>query len=116
MTDVVYTKPTTLIDMEERLAGEKNLPVATARVMVVEGNELDNFVGVDPIYRNYATDIGKPYAAEGAEGEYEARAKESSDAIISGRKDETPAGEPLQPEAVGFEDPAPEKPAAKTTK
>lgn len=35
------------------------------RVMQVEGNDVSGFVGVDPIYANYANETEKPGVAEG---------------------------------------------------
>lgn len=37
----------------------------TARSFVVEGNDTSQYVGVDPVYQNYADDTHKPLAAEG---------------------------------------------------
>lgn len=34
------------------------------RVMQVEGNDISAYVGVDPVYQNYASDTEKPYAPE----------------------------------------------------
>lgn len=44
-------------DPEDRSPGEE-------RVMVVEGNDTSAYVGVDPMYQNYANETEKAHAAE----------------------------------------------------
>jgi hypothetical protein len=85
----VYTKPTTQLDMEERLAKERgDVPEELLGRDFSGGRppeELDAFVGVDPVYRNYADDTNKPYfAEEGAEGAFENRHTDGSDMIVTG--------------------------------
>lgn len=72
--EVEYTQSTAQRDLEERLArGNKVEPI---RQGVNPSDQLDEdsaYVGVDPIYQNYASDTEKPYASEeGPEAEAEA--------------------------------------------
>ena len=81
-----YERPASQVDLEARLENdfasdailstsdeaarrqaeeaEKN-QADEGRRMVVEGNELDNYVGTDPIYMNYANETEKPGVPEG---------------------------------------------------
>lgn len=89
-TEAVYAKSTQQLDLEQRLRVERGEidPDFTPRDFSggrsVE--ELDAFVGVDPVYRNYADDTGKAYFADtnSAEGEFETRHVDNSDRIIVG--------------------------------
>lgn len=100
-----YSKPTSQVDLEERLANgnESSRILSTsdkasqqeddgkARIMTVEGNELDSYFGVDPIYQNYANETDAPYPAEsGPEAELEEMqfaAAESGSVVFPGKKD-----------------------------
>jgi len=74
---VEYTRPTTQLDLEERLAreaGDSPDDQTTARTFQLEGNDVENFVGVEPERMNYANDTEAPLAAEGGpEAEVEKR-------------------------------------------
>jgi hypothetical protein len=90
---VEYTKPTSLLDLEARLERENRsdavLPSyvnpedaeAPEAQWAVEGNEVDNYVGVSPEYMTYANDSDKPRRAEeGAEAEVEKQLLERTSA------------------------------------
>lgn len=75
--EAVYEKPNSQVDLESRqeTGNRSGLEVSTfreedreddgnARKFALEDNELDNFIGVDPIYQNYASDHLKPGRAE----------------------------------------------------
>lgn len=78
-----YTKPASQLDLEARQESGNASPLrmtdAPSRVnepvredgvrdFRVEGNDVSNYVAVDPIYQNYADDTSKPIAAKsGAE-------------------------------------------------
>lgn len=81
-----YTKPASQLDLEARLENENTselrLSDAPSRVdeepvredgardYRVEGNDVSAYVGVDPIYQNYADETHKPSRADdGAEAE-----------------------------------------------
>jgi hypothetical protein len=88
-------KPTALQDMEDRRAAELGKAIPSdlpARDFSGgrEESELDGFVGVDPIYRNYANDVDKPLFSDGdsAEGFFEQKHTDSSDRIIVGDRDD----------------------------
>lgn len=81
-----YSKPSSQLDLEERQENENRSPriLSTsdqyeapeqddnARDFTVEDNELDGYVGTDPVYQNYAVDTDKPMPAEeGAESKLE---------------------------------------------
>lgn len=87
-------KPTALQDLEDRRAlelGETPLSDLPARDFTGGRDEKDlaGFVGVDPMYRNYSDDRDKPLFSEGdgAEGYFEQKHVDASDAIIVGRPD-----------------------------
>lgn len=77
---VEYTRPTTQLDLEARLAaetGDSPDDQTTARTFQLEGNEVENFAGVEPERMNYANDTEAPLAAEGGpEAEVEQRLKD----------------------------------------
>lgn len=74
-----YSKPTSQVDLEARLeSGNKSSRVLSTadnyeapadtepgRDMRVEDNDVSNYVGVDPIYQNYAEDTHAPLVSEG---------------------------------------------------
>lgn len=91
-----YTKPTSQVDLEERLArgNESSRVLVTSdeyarrleerddeekeaqrgRSFAVEDNDLDNYVATDPVYQTYANETEKPLRAEdGPEAELEKR-------------------------------------------
>lgn len=65
--EVVYTKPTSQLDLERRLANDNESSLAVVQA-VNNGNpfgvEEEAYVNVDPIYQNYADDTHKPLEAE----------------------------------------------------
>lgn len=66
-----YSKPTSQVDLEER---SKDDYVPPAQLVQGTDPELAStpFVGVDPVYQNYANDTEKPLRAEkGAEKKFE---------------------------------------------
>lgn len=78
--EVEYTKPTSLLDLEARLERENQSDLVLPSYVnpedaerpeaqwAVEGNEVDNYVGVSPEYMTYANETDKPArAADGAE-------------------------------------------------
>ena len=73
MADEVDNRPTEQKEREQWykdqaavIAGEKpdSRDPGEARVMVVEGNDVSDYVGVDPMYQNYANETEKPGKAE----------------------------------------------------
>lgn len=79
---VEVVRPTSQVDLEQRLAadfrtdGATDGPVTSGGHLVVsgpafvgDGNDPSAYVGVDPIYQNYANETEKPFAFEGVEGE-----------------------------------------------
>lgn len=74
-----YTKPTSQLDLERRLEEQNKVQPASHLTALNPADQLDlddesddGFVGVDPIYRNYANDTEKPLQAdEGAEAKAE---------------------------------------------
>ena len=73
MADEVDNRPTEQKEREQWykdqaavIAGEKpdSRDPGEARVMVVEGNDVSDYVGVDPMYQNYANETEKPLKAE----------------------------------------------------
>lgn len=75
MSDASFAKPTSQLDLEERLArGNEVEPILVAINPNQQGlDDVEGYVGTDPIYQNYANETEKPYAAEGgAEAEAEA--------------------------------------------
>lgn len=77
--EVEYTKPTSQLDLEARQEnGNASFKVLStsdqapkpgdededARSYVVEDNDLDGYLNVDPIYMNYASDTEQPLLAE----------------------------------------------------
>ena len=64
--EVVYTKPTSQVDLEQRLARDNESPLAVVQATTVRdpfGEEESAYVNVDPIYQNYANKTEKPLAA-----------------------------------------------------
>lgn len=63
---VTYTKPTSQLDLEERLKDGNE--VERFKIETIDPadqvNE-DGYVGTDPVYQNHAEDTHKPLAAEG---------------------------------------------------
>lgn len=84
------TKPTTQVDLERRLAIENGdldpeEDAGTPRDFKVEGNDTSAYIGVDPIYQNYAEETHQPLASDGGpEERIEERAYEYEDAPKSG--------------------------------
>lgn len=76
---VEYTRPTSQLDLERRLANDNNVEPAGHLRSVNPSDALDlddegddGFVGVDPVYRNYANETEKPMQAdEGPEAKAE---------------------------------------------
>ena len=71
MAKAQYSKPTSQVDLEERTKDDYVVPA-----QLVQGTDPvpaeTGFVGVDPIYQNYANDTEKPLRAEkGAEKKFE---------------------------------------------
>lgn len=67
---VTYTKPTSQLDLEARLANDNEAPAAVKTLNPSEQGEddEDGYVGTDPIYQNHANDTEAPgEAEEGAE-------------------------------------------------
>ena len=97
-----YTEPNSKVDLEERLAkgNKSDLELSTysdeapeedegARKFALEDNDLDGYIGVDPVYQNYASDSLKPGRAEdGPEADLEA--------IAYGEVEPPPAPEPKE--------------------
>lgn len=81
-----FTKPTALLDLERRQAEESGDVEAEGRLYTVEGNELDNYVGVSPEYQNYADETHKPLAGEGAERVVDEKVIEALDNIAEQSK------------------------------
>lgn len=95
-----YAPPASQVDLEARLANGNqsgnilstadSYPEAVegdenAREFVVEGNETDDYINVDPIYQNYANETEAPYrATEGPEADLES--------IVHGEAMSTPDG------------------------
>ena len=76
--EVEYTKPTSQIDAERRMAIEKGETPdedTPARVFAVEGNDLSEYVGVSPEYQTYAEDTHKPGEFTEVEGDLVERQK-----------------------------------------
>lgn len=61
--EAVYTRPTSQVDLEERLKADNRLgaPVENAKPKPVSD---DGYVGVDPIYQNHANDTDAPHQAD----------------------------------------------------
>lgn len=78
MADAKYTKPASQVDLEERQKkgnqSARVLPSAPqfeggkddgrARQMTVPGNDTDGYIGVDPVYQNYANETEAPIEAD----------------------------------------------------
>lgn len=65
--EVIYTKPTSQLDLEERLARNNESPLSVVQAQNSQspfGVEEGAYVNVDPIYQNYANDTEKPLEAE----------------------------------------------------
>lgn len=74
-----YAKPSSQLDLERRLENENRssrilstapsykeaVEEGGAREFAVEDNNLDNYLGVDVVYQNYASDTDEPLEAEG---------------------------------------------------
>lgn len=94
------TKPTTQVDLERRLAaedGEEQPEVGSARDFKVEGNDTSDYIGVDPMYQNYADETHKPMASDGGvEERIEERAYEYEETPKEGQTsdDGHPADDP----------------------
>ena len=61
--EVVYTKPTSQVDLEARLGDESDPPVHLESVNPDPFHE-DGYVGVSPEYANAANETDEPYEAE----------------------------------------------------
>lgn len=60
-----YTKSTEQLYKESLRADPETAEAGSeGRVMQVEGNDTSAYIGVDPVYQNYADDTHKPYAPE----------------------------------------------------
>lgn len=58
-----YTKPTSQLDLEARQSEDYVPPTVLGRDVDPQKSE-NGYVGVDPIYQNFANDTEAPYAAE----------------------------------------------------
>lgn len=85
-----YTKPTSQLDLEARQA--KDFVNPSVLVKGVDGEPSDNgFIGVDPVYQNYANETDRPLLAEGG-----AESKLEKDYVtddVDTTKGATPEGE-----------------------
>ena len=90
MAKPTYTKPTSQLDLEERQAKDYRNPSE-----LIKGEDIgpsDNgFIGVDPVYQNFANETDKPLVGEkGAEAEIE---KKYLSDDVDADKGATPEGE-----------------------
>jgi hypothetical protein len=58
-----YSKPASQVDLEERLSDDY-VPVGQLNQGTDPGLSDNGFVGVDPIYQNFANETEKPFKAE----------------------------------------------------
>ena len=63
MAKPTYSKPTAQVDLEERMKDDYVVPTQLQQGSDPEPSET-GFVGVDPIYQNFANDTEKPLRAE----------------------------------------------------
>lgn len=97
-----YEKPSSQVDLERRLENDNrssqvlvdsdeynqrkadgDLEDTPGRDMRVEGNDISGYVGVDPVYQNYASDTEAPLPAdEGAESKVFERVATEGDAVV----------------------------------
>lgn len=64
---VVYTKPTSQVDLEERLKRDNESPLSVVRAENNHnpfGVDEEAYVNVDPVYQNHANDTEKPLEAK----------------------------------------------------
>ena len=89
-----FTPSTSELDMDRRMreeqgdespADEPGRDFSGGR----DEDEVQDFVGVDPVYRNYGNEVDQPLPADDdtAVGYFEAKHAEASDMIVSGAED-----------------------------
>lgn len=106
-----YGTSTQQADFEQRRAeelGEAETVADSARDFTGGRSEedLDSFVGVDPIYRNAANEVDLPQSApeDSALGHFEDKHIDGSDAIIVGGEGRTAGGGTMYPGVAAQED------------
>lgn len=88
--EVVYTQPTSALDLERRLSEEADPPVFNKTVNPVDTNfDKDGYVSTDPIYHDRANETDQPQAAE--EGAFKL-----AEEAMEGVHDKNAASEPLK--------------------
>lgn len=82
--EVVYTKPTSQVDLEQRLDADEPDPHGFLKSVNPDPNlgSEDGYVGTDPVYQNHAVDTDEPLAAE--EGADKAAEEHFADAYGDG--------------------------------